>query len=132
MEVVENKKIDCVKYMEWLDNFTNIYKNFEDDSYLYVGDPNLNGEFGNALKLGYFYKSIDRVLKNEDIYPLENSYQTYYFINYQDKCYQIGYMEGQEIVYFCNVVEEGNLQAIDFSKIEEGFGRQKKLFLKGI
>lgn len=97
-------EMNLENYFNWLELFTEVESSFYDDSYLYRNDTIKEMERGNAAKLGYFYKELDRVLKQENIKPIVDDYQTYYSIDYHDNKYEIGFMEGPEIVYFCKRV----------------------------
>lgn len=97
-KIVEN-------YLCWLEHFTEIDPEFEDDKYLYIS-KNKDEERGNASKLGQFYQIINNYKKMKGINPEVNSYQEYHTIRYHDVDYKIGFMEGQETVYFCKRLKE--------------------------
>lgn len=115
--VVED--INLINYISWIELFTEIENNFYDDSYLYRAGDIKKLECGNAAKLGYFYKKLDEVLKQQNLKPIVDDYQTYYYINYHDNRYEIGFMEGAETVYFCRRVEHEDNKTIDFSMVEK-------------
>lgn len=112
-------KINLINYINWLELFTEIETSFYDDSYLCRNGDIKELEHGNAQKLGYFYKELDKVLKQEDIKPIKDHYQTYYLITYHENNYEIGFMEGPDIIYFCRKVVSKEEIPVNFSTVEK-------------
>lgn len=113
------EKVNLINYINWLELFTELESSFYDDTYLYRNDKIKEAERGNAAKLEYFYKELDKLLKEENVKPVTDNYQTYHCINYHDISYEIGYMTGPETIYFCRRKEEKTHTPVDFSILQK-------------
>ena len=118
MNAVEVKEM-FVDYMAWIELFTEYTESFYDDSYLYISNDLKKIENDNAPFLSDFYKIIDKILKSEDVYPVVDNYQKYYSVSYNGTNYEIGFMEGQETVYFCRRVAPNDKLPIVFKILEK-------------
>ena len=113
------EKINLINYISWIELFTEVESSFYDDSYLCRDGDNKKMEHGNAAKLECFYRELDKILKQENIRPIVDNYQTYYSINYHGNNYEIGFMEGAEVVYFCRRVTPKDKMPVDFLTVEK-------------
>lgn len=122
-------------YISWLENFT-LNGGFSDNNWLYCPEKISEEDRGNVEKLCLLYEIIDEYAKTNFIYPNVDTYSNSYFIMNNDIVYEIGYMFGQEISFFCRRDKAGLLNekqknnCIKFGDIKSGKKRPNVLIIE--
>lgn len=103
-------------YMDWLEKFTLENPKFTDNDLLY---KNKNIEDIDRINmLNSLYDLIENYAKQNYIYLYKISdYSGFYRIKYNNIGYEVGYLIGQETVYYCNRVNYIDNTFIDFNYI---------------
>ena len=123
METKEDnqKKVDLginKEYFEWLKSFTEDKGGFYDDDWLYFPEELSELDRKNVAKLSLFYNCIDDYASKHNIDSIPCEFGRFYRIKFGDYGFEIGTLEGQGIVTFCEKTEVNNeIDFIDFNDI---------------
>ena len=104
----KEKILESEEYLDWLEEYTEIKEKFtSDDS---------NDE--NVQSLEALYLLVEEYAEENYIFPSKTSFGNYYTVKYNGINYNIGYMAGQGIFFYCERTTEENL--LDFKDILKG------------
>ena len=110
-KILKKRKEKILKsedYLDWLEEYTEIKEKFtSDDS---------NDE--NVQSLEALYLVIEEYGEENYIFPSKTPFGCYYTVKYKDTNYNIGYMTGQGIFFYCEKTNEES--QINFKDILEG------------
>ena len=104
------------KYIEWLEKYTEQYPRFTDSDFL---SKNKNIEDIERINmLNSLYDIIENYERDNYIYINEDSLDSgYYKIQYNNIGYEIGYMMGQNIIFYCKRINNPDNSYINFQDI---------------
>lgn len=110
-----NEIVSNADYISWIENYTKQTPMFTNCFNLYLPDETPEKERKNKEKLELFFKAIRSYAEKNYIYPkLSNSgLGCFYLIRHNGVSYKIGILEGQEIIYVCELVDIRKF-AVDF------------------
>lgn len=95
------------KYLEWLYNYIQPNKIYDDETALYELEEGKDRE--NVLKFSYLQRYIERKAEEldvENILDKDNEFQILnYIFSYKDKMYQIDTMVGQGAITFMSLTD---------------------------
>jgi hypothetical protein len=105
-------------YADWLIQFTRLYSEFTDNSWLYAEDELSSEDREKIAKLPLFYEGIKLYANNNYLYPKYEKGASSYFIKVADWGFEIGQMiQGPETIYYCSRTEmedtKGYIDIID-------------------
>lgn len=120
-KIIDNKikeMLSNTDYLKWLDNFTIAHQNFSDDEWLYFPIEISMNDKEQVEKLHLMYRGIDKYASKNYIYPIPCDFGNFYKIKSDNIGYEIGILNGQGTLFFCNRVEiENEKEFIDFNDI---------------
>lgn len=100
--------LESEEYINWLEAYTQKKGKFTNDE--------SNEE--NVQSLEALYLVIEEYAEENYIFPSKTPFGCYYTVKYKDTSYNIGYMTGQGIFFYCEKAEEES--KLDFKNILEG------------
>ena len=104
-EKIKNDIIDEISsktdYINWVINYSKNKKEFYSDDYFYHFDILDEESKTNIEHLCFLYDAIDRYSNKNYIYPTTTEFGNYYKIKYNNQGFQIGFMAGQGIIFYC-------------------------------
>lgn len=100
--------LESEEYINWLEAYTQKKDKFTNDE--------SNEE--NVQSLEALYLVIEEYGEENYIFPSETPFGCYYTVKYKDTNYNIGYMTGQGIFFYCEKTNEES--QINFKDILEG------------
>lgn len=101
--ILENEE-----YMNWLEKYTESKHKFTYD----------DSRDENVESLEALYLVIEEYAEENYVFPSETTFGSYYTVKYGDINYNIGYMAGQEVFFYCERTNDDNI--LDFEDILEG------------
>lgn len=119
-----NKELINEEYMNWVQKFLNDKAGFGSDFYKYNTEGSTQEDIRNVKNLEYFYRLTEAYAEKNQIEPIISEGNTFlikrFYIKYQDKKYNIGYISDQNTVFtLSEVLSETDEETIDFKNIEE-------------
>ena len=119
-----NKELINEEYMNWVQKFLNDKAGFGSDLYKYNTEGATQEDIRNVKNLEYFYRLTEAYAEKNQIEPIISEGNTFlikrFYIKYQDKKYNIGYISDQNTVFtLSEVLSETDEETIDFKNIEE-------------
>ena len=104
----KEKILENEEYINWLEEYTESKDIFTNDE---ARDENVES-------LEALYLIIEKYAEDNYIFPSKNTFGYYYTVKYNNMNYNIGYIAGQEVYFYC---ERTNEEAtINFKDILEG------------
>lgn len=121
-ENIKNKKIEEMlsntDYLKWLENFTITHSSFTDDDWLYFPEKLKEDDRNQVERLHLMYSGIEKYASENYIYPIACDFGNFYKIRLGNTGFDIGRLDGQGTLFFCNRVEvENEKNFIDFNNI---------------
>lgn len=104
----KEKILESDEYINWLEKYTEKRNKITSDE---SNDENIES-------LEALYLVIEDYAEENYIFPYKTTFGNYYTFKHNDKKYNIGYMSGQEVFFYCERTEEEN--KIDFKDVLEG------------
>lgn len=104
----KEKILENEEYINWLEEFTESKDKFTSD----------DSHDENVESLEALYLVIENYAEENYIFPAKTTFGHYYIVKYNSFNYKIGYMEGQEVYFYCERTDEEN--QLDFKDILEG------------
>lgn len=101
----QNDLVEKDAYIKWLEEFTEKYPKFSDDTWLYKQDEISKEDYANVTKISTFFGAIQRYAEQNYISSMPCDYGEIYSVKYNGKVYEIGTIVGQGAISFCNTVD---------------------------
>lgn len=108
------------EYIDWLEEFTNKYKVFATDSFLYDKDKISKEELEKVNFLESLFEVIYEYADENYIEAKKNNYELYFDIEHNGIGYEIGLNYGQGSAFYCVRQEEPSKDSIKFSQLISG------------
>lgn len=109
----KEKILESEEYINWLEKYTESKNKITSDE---------------LESLEALYLVIEDYAEENYIFPSKTTFGSYYTVKHNDKKYNIGYMAGQEVFFYCEKTEEENI--IDFKDVLEGKKQPKAELIK--
>lgn len=103
----KEKILESEEYINWLEKYTEKRNKITSDE---SNDENIES-------LEALYLVIEDYAEENYIFPHKTTFGNYYTFKHNDKNYNIGYMVGQEVFFYCERTDEENI--LDFKDIQE-------------
>ena len=100
--------LESEEYINWLEEYTERKDKFTND----------DSHDENVEKLEALYLIIEEYAEENFVFSSKTTFGHYYTIKYNNVNYNIGYMAGQEVFFYCERTNEENI--LDFKDILEG------------
>ena len=118
-----NKKEETIKelmsntdYMEWIISFTRDKSAFSSNDWVHFNHELSEYDKENFNKLCLFYEGLDKYAIENNIMPIISDSGNYYNVEYDNYAFEIGFMAGQGIVFYCGRTI-ADKSTIDFNDI---------------
>lgn len=106
------------EYIIWLDNYANTHPLFTNDQHLYSRNVMEDEEKENTESLEELYKIIQKYAEDNYLAAEKDEFGFYYQITYNSNFYKIGFMDIDELIYYCSKFYPNNTEnIIDFMNI---------------
>ena len=129
-EKIKKELVSDEKYFTWLAKFTKQNNGgFADDNWLYFPE-NISKEDAEMVeKLHLFYEALSSYAEKNNI-PEDlatDFYGSSVYVTYNDATYQIGYLAGQGVFFFCKETNKNEKpsNSFEFNKVLETQGEQE-------
>ena len=122
MEKRNNKKslkreyLLSIGYIDWLEEFTDLYENFSTDLYIYE-ENSTNEESNNVFLLETLFEVIAAYADENYITPGVRDCELFYNIKHNNIGYEIGFDYGQGSSFYCLRQEKPKETAIEYDTI---------------
>ena len=108
-------------YMRWLEEFTNEFESFSDDSWLYCKEEISEKNHEMVRMLSNLFEAVDSFAEMNYIPSKKVDFGYSYDISFNDNVYEIGFLQGQGTVFFVNrLKEKEKANPISFEDIKRG------------
>lgn len=106
------------EYMLWLESFTNQHSSFCDDFYQDANSSVNKNDVGNVKSLNILFTAVKNYADDNFIKPFVYSVGEYYNIKFNSNIYQIGILNWEGTLYFCDRTKNCDKGIIDFENIK--------------
>ena len=97
---------DISHYMCWLEDYTKRCGGFLDDDWKTSDKPMSKEDIENIQKFRLLFSMIERYAFHHVIHPIVQSYKIVFPFVYHNVCYEVGVLNGDDFIYFCNPVAD--------------------------
>ena len=104
----KEKILESEEYINWLEQYTRNKNKFTNDE----------SHDENVESLEALYLVIEDYAEENYVFPSKTTFGNYYTVKYNGVDYNIGYMAGQELFFYCERTNEESI--IEFKDIIEG------------
>lgn len=120
----QNKELINESYMNWAENFLKDKPGFSSDFYQFNNENVKKEDIQNVKNLEYFFRLTEEYANQNNIKPIIIEGNPFlikkYYINHQDKIYDIGYISDQNTIFtFSEVLTKKDVETIEFKEIEK-------------
>lgn len=112
-----NKILSNYEYINWIINFSKDIDSFTEYNWLYDSLELSEIDKENIKRLGLFYEAIDKYARANFIYPIVTNNESYYQIKIDNYGFEIGIINGQDNIHFCQRAHIEKNGFIDFKDI---------------
>lgn len=112
-----NKILSNYEYINWIINFSKDIDSFTEYNWLYDSLELSEIDKENIKRLGLFYEAIDKYARANFIYPIVTNNESYYQIKIDNYGFEIGIINGQDNIHFCQRAHIEKNEFIDFKDI---------------
>lgn len=110
--------LESEEYINWIEEYTERKDKFTNDE----------SHDENVEKLEALYLIIEDYAEENFVFPSKTTFGYYYTVKYNNVNYNIGYMAGQEVFFYCERTNEED--KMDFKDILEGKNRPSTELIK--
>jgi len=117
-QLIKNNMFSSTDYINWLTNFTLKNTNFTDEDWIYFPEKITKEDYENISNLHLMYDGISKYANKNYLYPTDCYFGNFYKIKFNNIGFEIGILQGQGTIFFCNRIPiENNQDFIDFNDI---------------